>query len=242
MWQLTYLTIRQAQMDFSGTDQPPFSGTGLWAEGVELINIVELVNWKETPLQFIICTICGCVGCKPKDWVDIKQSHSVVLIMPAFLRIDQAGETMGNEYLPPDYLVKRGIICIKPEIYLSHLCQLAAFPKFENLAPLSAWEASKIFQLEAPSRVMGDLLNPPTLAKDMVIASSEGDFREQTKELVSLVNKLSKEIRPANLRPITEHDQIISLYIDIQGVPEWKALSYNGSQYSLYLEPGYIIE
>ncbi len=65
---------------------------------------------------------------------------------------------------------------------------------------------------------------------------------EQTSALISLVDTLSKATHTVNLRRSTGSDQIISLYLDISGFPKWTALSYNGSHYSLYLNPGYIIE
>jgi|GEM_PF-2979938 hypothetical protein len=65
---------------------------------------------------------------------------------------------------------------------------------------------------------------------------------EQITELISLINNLLSSTHPVKLRSVTEHDQTIPLYLDISGFPEWKALNYNSLQYSLYLEPGYIIE
>ena len=127
---------------------------------------------------------------------------------------------------------------MEQEIYTNTLCKISDFPSFEMLEPLSTLEAGKLFQLEAPACVLGHILNPLQLNQDMIIASSQGKLIEQTKELTSLVNRLLTNIHPAKLNSVTEHDQIISLYLDIAGLPEWKALSYNGSRYSLYLEPG----
>ncbi|HAX75698.1 MAG TPA: hypothetical protein DCY88_07665 [Cyanobacteria bacterium UBA11372] len=242
MWQLTNPTTIKAELEFSSSFQSKISVTQLWDDNVQLINAVEYVNWGEAELQFIVCEACGIVGCQPQGWVELKRADSVVFIMPAFTTIEKASEKRKEEYLPPHYLLERGAICIEQKSYANTLCQIAAFPDFEALSLLSAWEASKIFQLEAPSRVLGHLLNPSELYQDIVIASSEGNFKEQAFELISLVNNLSRDTRTAKLRRLTEYDQIISLYVDISGFPEWKALSYNGLRYSLYLEPGYIID
>ena len=75
-----------------------------------------------------------------------------------------------------------------------------------------------------------------------MITSSEGNFREQTKALPALINRLLTQLRPAKLQRVTEQDHIISLSLDLAGFPAWQALSYNGSRYALYLEPGYVIE
>lgn len=242
MWQLATPKTRRAELDFSLSGQVKTSVSQLWDDGIQLINAVEYVNWGEAHLQVMVCEACGIVGCQSQGWVELKRVGSVALIIPAFAKIEEASEIMKNEYLPPNYLVERGAICIEQESYRNLLCQLTVFPDFDLLAPLPAWEAAKIFQLEAPSRVLGNLSNSPTLPQDAVIASSEGDLMEQTTQLVSLINKLLSNSAPVRLRRVTEHEQVISLYLDISGFPEWKALSYNGFQYSLYLEPGYIIE
>jgi hypothetical protein len=71
---------------------------------------------------------------------------------------------------------------------------------------------------------------------------SEENFIVQTSALISLVDNLSKATHTVNFRKITEAERIISLYLDISGYLEWAVLSCDGSRYSLYLKPGYIIE
>jgi hypothetical protein len=241
MWKLNHLTTRKARLDFSSSGQPQADVTQLWESDIELVNAVECVNWSDSDHQFMICESCGFAGCKSQDWVEIRRTGSIAIITPAFMRLEEAPKSLENEYLPPHYLLERGAIYIEQESYKSMLC-LAPFPTFETLSPLSTWAASKIFQLEAPNRVLGHILYPPKLCMDIVIASSEGNFMEQTSELISLINTLLIADRPAILRRRTERDQVISLYLDISGFPEWAALSYDGSRYALYLNPGYIIE
>lgn len=242
MWQLTTPITRKVELNFSSSGQSRIFVTQLAIDDIQLINAIEFVNWGEAQLQFIVCEDCGFVGCQPHGWIELKRVDSLVLITPAFTRISEASEIRPHEYLPPYYLVEKGAIYIEQESYTNRLCKIANFPNFEMLAPLSTWEAAKLFQLEAPCHVLGHISNPIQLNQDIVIASSEGKFIELTKELISLVNRLMTNISPAKLRRVTEHDQVISLYLDIAGIPEWKALSYNGSRYFLYLEPGYIIE
>ncbi len=241
MWKLENLTTKKVKLDFSSSGQADAYVTQLWDANVEIINAIEYVDWIDFNYQFIVCESCGYKGCKSQDWVEIKRSGSIALIMPAFTRIREASKQLRDEYLPPHYLLKRGAIYIDQESYKSELSQIIPLPDFEALLPLSEWEASKIFQLEAQNGVLGHILNSPKLYPDVVIASSEGNFMEQTSELISLVNNLSKATHAAKLRKISERDQIISLYLDIAGYPEWAALSFDGSRYSLYLNPGYVI-
>ena len=242
MWPLETLKTKRVKLDLSSSGQPNVEVTQLWTNHIELINAVESVNWSDSAFQFRVCGLCGYVGCKPQDWVEIKRTTSIVLIAPAFTKLREASKHMEHEYLPPPYLLEQGVIYIDRANYESQLCQVAPFPDFATLSPLLAWEAAKIFQLEAPSQVFGQILTPPKLYQDIAIASSEGNFMEQTSALIALVESLSKANRTVDLRRVTEDDQIISLYLDISGCPEWAALSYDGSHYSLYLHPGFVIE
>ena len=161
-----------------------------------------------------------------------------MLIMPAFAAIKEAGE----RYFPPPYLLERGAIFSVQEDYINMHSDLAVLPDLDAIASLSAWEAAKTFQLEAPNGVLGKILDAPELYPDIVMASSQGNFLEQTQYLLNLIDALLSKDESVIFRNVTERDQIISFYLDIAGIPEWKALSYDGSQYSLYLEPGYIIQ
>ncbi|KAF3890004.1 hypothetical protein AB0758_38710 [Tolypothrix bouteillei VB521301_2] len=240
MWQLTDPTTRKAGLNFVSSGQSVVSVTQLWDGNVQLINAIEFVNWGELPLQFVVCEACGFVGCQDRGWVELKRCDSIAMIMPAFTIIEEA-EDMKEKYLPPDYIKEKGVICIAQETYVEKLSTIAPFPEFWQLPQMTVWEALKIFQLEAPGRVLGDLWNPPDLCENTVIASDKGDCKEQTKQLISLVRNLLGNMGTAKLCKATERDRLISLYLDIPGFPEWKALTYDGSSYSLYLEPGYII-
>jgi hypothetical protein len=241
MWQLEHLTTSKARWDQSSLGQSATHVTELWDGQVQLINAIELVNGRDSACQFLICS-CGIVGCQPGNWVEIRRAGSIAIITPAFSWLREMAENQRDDYLPPSYLVQRGVIYGDRASYENTLSQTLPLPKFETLWPLPVWSATKIFQFEAPHNVLANTLHPPTLNPEMVIASSVGDFREQTAELIRLINCQSQTTHPVNLRPVNENDQVISLYLDIAGYPEWAALNHDGSQYSLYLQPGYAIE
>jgi hypothetical protein len=242
MWELENIITKKVRFDLSSSGEPDVYVTQLWNDDVELINACEYVNWSDSEYQFLICDSCGYVGCKSRDWVEIKRTESIALIMPAFRRLSETSEFIRDHYLPPYYLCDRGVIFSDREHYDNKLYPITSFPEFEQLPLLSAWEAVKLFQFEAPNRILGYIFNPPELYRDIIIASSDGNFMEQTPELMTLMNNLSTSSSTVKLRKMTEQDQVISFYLDISGFPEWAALSYDGSQYSLYLEPGYVIE
>ena len=242
MWKLTSPTLRKSTLNFSNSWKAKTSVSQLYAEDIQLINAVEYVNWEDTHYQFVVCEGCGIIGCQSQGWVDIRKIEALAVIIPAFKMIHEASKIMEDEYLPPYFLLKKGAAYLNRDLYRHTLCQLANFPTFESLASLSAWEASKLFQFEAPNNILSDLLHPPTLLQDIILASSEGSHIEQTKELMSLIDKLRHQDQDITLRKIAENDRVIAFYLDISGFPQWKAMSHDGDRYSLYLEPGFIIE
>lgn len=214
---------------------PKTSITQLWAGNIQLINALELVNWEDDALQFQICERCGIVGCASQGWVELKRSHNLALITPAFTRLEDAPANLRDEYLPPSYLYSGAIV-------LEDYAQLPdRFPKFETLPLLQSWEAVKLFQLEAPHQILGDFRDQPKFDRDLILVSSEGSFIEQTDELLTLLDRLQNNTQPVQLRKVAEGDHIISFYLDVAGIPQWKALSYDNLRYSLYLEPGYVV-
>jgi hypothetical protein len=221
--------------------------TQLWSDQGELINTVEYVNWGDPDLQFIVCD-CGIPRCKSGDWVSIRRSGSLVLVTPALGKLSQVAQEhpsqldYDNEYFPPKYLLEHGIICLDQDDYSSIISPMAPQSSFELLPPLLAWEAVKVFQFEAPSRILGHVSTAPKLPEDTVLASAAGDVKDQVAELMTLLNQLYQSTHPVQLRHTREGNQVISLYLDLAGFPKWDALVYNGCKYSLYLEPGYVIE
>lgn len=239
MWQLSKPTIKKTQLKRSG--YPKTSITELWDHDIQIINAVEHVNWEDPDLQFQICA-CGIVGCQPSGWVSLRRTASIAVITPAFESIEEASKGLEADYLPPYYLYEKGAIFAEKDFYTNDLSRLARFPVFEELRPFTSWEMSKLVQWEAPSDVLGHIEGKPSLLPDIVIASSEGSFIEQTEHLISLIESLLSSNHAPKLRRRTHQEQIISLYLDMAGFPQWKALSFDGSNYSLYLEPGFIIE
>jgi hypothetical protein len=239
MWKLDNLKTLKVTLELSANDK--FEVTQLWSDQVELINAVECVNWGDPDLQFIVCD-CGIPRCKSGDWVSIRRSGKLVLVMPTLDRLNQGQSDQNDEYFPPKYILERGVICLDQDYYSSIISPIAPQSSCEFLPPLLGWEAVKVFQFEAPSHILGNFLTVPKLSQDAVLASSAGHVKDQMAELLTLLNQLSQSTHPVQLRHATEADQVISLYLDLAGFPEWDALVYDGYKYLLYLKPGYIIE
>ena len=240
MWQLSHPVIKAADFRFADPDEDQTDIFQLWQNDICLINALSCVNWHDTDadFQFEICKICGYIGCQPQGWVSMRNMETMVGILPAFKKIDHAPERLRQEYLPPAYL-KNGAIWIDQSGY-ENLRRLIALPGYGQLPRLTPWEAAKLIQWEAPHGVLGDIHSVPKLPCDLVTASSEGSFLEQVPVFAEVLQLLASSENLV-IRPISPQDHIISFYLDMAGIPEWKILVCDGSDYGIYLEPGYAI-
>jgi len=242
MWKLKDPDKKSARLDFYNCGQSIVPITQLWDGDIQLVNAIEYTNWDEAEIQVLVCKECGNVGCESGGWIEVKRTDSMAIVMPCFTAIKESSGWFQDYYFPPDYLASQGVIYVDRDDYTNTLCQMAPFPKFETLPKLTAWEALQIVQLEAPRFVLGYLFNRPQLQSDIIVASSEGNFIEQTQELLSTIATWQTSDRAVNFRPVGEGDRIITFYLDMSGFPEWQVLSYNGDRCSLYLDPGYVVE
>jgi len=84
MWRIENPELRPAKLDFKSSGQSWCDVTQLFADGVQIINAVELVSWDEDDTQFLICEQCGYFHCKRGDWVRVRRSDSQLFILPSF--------------------------------------------------------------------------------------------------------------------------------------------------------------
>lgn len=242
MWQLTEPTVKSAVLNLVDIGEgEKTTVTQLWQHGTRLINAIERVNWQDAGAnyQFELCETCGIVGCQPQGWVSVRAIGNGVGIVPAFETVAQAAKDLQNEYLPPAYL-HRGGLWLEKSKYESLLALISA-PDYAQLPKLAAWESAKLIQWESSHQLLGNIHSVPALPPDLVIASSEGSFLEQVPIFSELIQQLLTAFGSAVIRPVGPQDSVISFYVDVAGIPEWKALVYDGLAYGIYLEPGFCI-
>ncbi|HET9525474.1 MAG TPA: hypothetical protein VFO99_04870 [Pyrinomonadaceae bacterium] len=141
MWRIAKPELRPATLDFTSSEQGWRDVTQLFADKVLLINAVELVEWEEDECQFLVCEQCGFTHCKRGDWVRVRRSDSLVVILPSFGHVSPELEEDRAEYQPPKYLTDRGIPYFDRATYESLTSQHSSFPPFEQIPKLNAREA-----------------------------------------------------------------------------------------------------
>lgn len=239
MWQIKNPELRPSALDFGSSGQGKRPVFQLFADGIKLINALELVDWDVEDSQFLICEACGFTNCKSGDWVSVRRSDSVVLILPSSEYVWREKKDY-MEYCPPAYLKERGIPFLDSATYETLRSQHSSFPAFDTLQPLNAKEAAVLFQWTAPDRILGE---PPqvNIQADLVVGSSEGGQSEPLKILEELLKKQYENESPAVMRSKSGNEQVISFYLDATAFTEWQAMVFDGSEYRLMVESKYVV-
>ena len=239
MWQIKNPEIRPSSLDFGSSGRDKRTVFQLFAEGIKLINALEIVDWDEENSQFLICEGCGMTGCKPGDWVSVRRSDSLVLFLPASEHVWREKKDY-LEYGPPAYFRQRGIPYLDSATHEALRSQHSSFPALDKLQRLKAKEAAVLVQLSAPDGVLGE---PPeiNIQADLIVGSSEGDQTEPLKILEDLLKKHYENESSVVLRSRSDNEQVISFYLDATGFTEWQAMVFDGSEYRLLVASRYVV-
>src|SRR5688500_15402081 len=133
MWHIENPELRPGTLDMTSANGGFCKVTQLFAGDVKLINAVELVAWDlEDDTQFLICEACGYFHCKRGDWVRVRRTDSIVLLLPAFDYVWAEEQEDWMEYGPPSYLTQRGIPYFDRSTYENLQTQNPDFPPFDR--------------------------------------------------------------------------------------------------------------
>jgi hypothetical protein len=235
MWEIKNPEIRPATLDFTSSEQGKREVVQLFSDDINLINALELVDWDTEDSQLLVCEECGFTHCKVGDWVSIRRSDSLVLILPSSNYV-WGVENDRREYSPPYYLRAQGIPYLHSSTY-EHLRSLhSSFPAIDQIQPLKLKEAALLFQWNAPERILGE--PPKVIVRDDMIAGSSEHWKTLQKMLETQYNSDSL----ATLRPISSNERVVSLYLDTTKFTEWHALVFDGSEYRLLVDSKYVVD
>ena len=234
MWHIEKPELRPATLDFTSSEQGRRNVTQLFADGVQVMNAIELTCWSADDFQFLICEACGIEHCKPGDWVRLRRSDSLVLILPASDYIWPESENDKTEYRPPQYLKTHGIAYFDRSTYEHLRLQHAAFPAFAEIAPLTMREATLIFHWQAPAEVLGPPPEVRVRHELLVDASAVNQLEE-------LIQKQYQDESPAVLRPLWESEIPLSIYLDAAEFVDWKPLVAHDNMYNLVIDSEFVI-
>lgn len=240
MWHIENPELRRGTLDFTSSGQGWRKVTQLFADHVQLVNAIELIDWKADDTQLLICEACGIEGCEKGNWVRLRRSDSHVFILPAFDYIWAERDYDKTEYYPPRYLKTHGAAYFDRVMYEALQSQNSHLPSFDELQLLNIREATLIFHLEAPVQVLGP---PPDVRvrHDLIAGASEGAAPDRVKQIEALIQKQYADVSPATLRPLLQSEIPISIFLDASEFIDWKALVLDGSEYRLVIDSRFVI-
>jgi hypothetical protein len=218
VWIAETLAFEPVQLDFTSAGLGPHRDRALVADGVELVNAVRLADLDdEDPVQVIVCRGCGITGCQPGGRVAIRRFGEDVIWLPAFAEM-ASGEWQMEEYAPPGFMSERGAVLLRAAL-LEQLEAEAFLAR--KAAPLSAREAARIVQWEAPGRVLGQVVEDAKLrSKPIAVDAADG-----AKVAAALDRLLAEHLASdAPVAPIADVEPI-AFYLDLPDTPAWSPLA-----------------
>lgn len=242
MWEIKNLTIQKTKLDFTSSEQGFLEVSQLIAEGVVLMNAIELMEFDEDIIQVLICDHCGTVGCQSGNWVSFRKSGNYILLIPAFEEMEDNWSK--TEYSPPKYFKKEGTPYFTFQVYESLIMEFSRFPRINEIKNLKMSEAMRLAQYKMPLRIFGE---PPeiSLQRDKIkyiVASSEGEPETHLQNIEEILRQNYKSSSSAKIRYPLPDEETIYLFIDIAEFTDWKALVKSNSNYRLFLEEEFVVE
>lgn len=243
MWRIENPKLQPTTLDFSSSGQAHFQATKLIADGVELMNAIELVDWDDDKVQVSICDHCGTVGCSSGGWIVLRSSGDLVLLMPAFeaMRDDDWSRT---EFSPPYFVADKGTAYLDNQTYKSLREQFSSFPSLEKIRPLQMREAMWLMQSSAPLRILGE---PATLdidrsKFDFVIAAMDGDPKEHLRRAETLLRENFENRSVARLRSLLPDEESVWLFLDAAEFIDWQAMVARNEKYQFVIDNEFVID
>lgn len=215
--------LRKNQLDFSSSGQGRFDATELVADGIQLVNAIELLDFADGAVQLIVCEACGHIGCEPGSWAAVRRVGDTVVFVPAIDAMRE-GNWESNEYSPPRYIMKHGPIVFDLATYQALRDKSGRFPDPDRVQKLSSNDVLAVLQLTAPGRVLGPLGIPASLNTENIVAVTDGDLEHEINEFRKLIDHVLRD-RPIEIAeaPI----RVTEFHLDIPDFPAWRPFGYD---------------
>jgi len=227
-------------MDFSSSGQTVVDVTALYADGGNLMNAIELMEFDCDPIQFQVCDHCGYAGCSSGDWLSIRKIGESIIILPAFTVMD-VGEWEASEYDPPYFTRTKGSMLLEAEKYEELRSLVKDLPTLSEVQKISSYEISRLLQWEAPFRMFGDYPNPITIKNDLLCTTSLQSDEIAIDELKKIMNNFQSNKVDIELSPISGGDEKISFFLEGTEFLEWVPMVKKNNSFGLMLGSEYAI-
>jgi hypothetical protein len=234
MWLPGAVEFRARELDFSSAGLGRHPTTAVLADGMEIVNALDLVDLTEEPVQIVVCEDCGTSGCAPGGRVDFRTFHDGLVIMPAFNAMEHDSWAR-TEYRPPSFMRDRGIPWITGRALATLRDRVPGLADLLRWPGLSLRECALILQWEAPAACLGSFPEQPRTQTRALIPAEDADSLEFARALDRLLARAIATARPAML----VEAEPVSVYLDLPGTPRWSPMGTHEGQRALSPVPGF---
>ncbi len=232
MWCIEDYSLETVQLDFTSSSGERPHAHAVVANGVRLVNAAEFADLSTDPTQVHVCEHCGIPGCEEGGYVRLRRIGDYCVWLPIFRSMLIKGWE-AQQYAPPTFTEDRGIPVMDRSLFTRLQSQIRGLPAFEALHPLLASDAARIVQWDAPFNVLGPILERPALAKEMVLAVTNGDT---VQECHSLQMALDDFIDAENAAvQLAVGGDMVEFHLDGPRFPAWTPMRAHDSFRSLQL-------
>lgn len=240
MWTPSKLEIVRVTFSFEASAQGGHRDHALRADDETLVNMLDLVEWGDDPVQVAICEDCGIVGCATGGHVALRRLGAYVLLAPSTRAyVDAANEADRTNFSELPLIRKRGLPLIPTTEWERVRAGGARLPSVDRMRALTWREAVLAAQFEAPLRLLG---NPDSGIPRLSELVTSTDPRIAAADLDKLGEALGSGIAAdaeASVRPsspatlysfvLSDSPRNVVLFGSIEG------------SFGLYFEPGLLV-
>ncbi|HEX6903872.1 MAG TPA: hypothetical protein VF789_29445 [Thermoanaerobaculia bacterium] len=235
MWIVEKIETRSHEMDFSTSGQARHATTSLIADGIEIVNALDLLDLTENAgesIQLIVCDCCGYPGCNSGDRVAFRRLEDGLLFIPSFDAMLR-GRWEADEYVPPSFISKKGAPFFRGPALDALSSHLPIVRDLSHSPILKAREAALLLQWEAPAKVLGEFPSGPRLRRDLILTDTRA-------EMLQTLDRLLAEALGSELPVSLIGGETVTFYIDQEqaAYPEWEPLVLVDGGYRLALARG----
>jgi hypothetical protein len=216
---ITNVDMRPRTLDFSSSSQGHVDVRAAVFGTILLANAIELLASRSGAVQLIVCEECGVTGCWMGGWACFRRMGPHIVQIPAFEKMEGDGV---EEAGPPSYMTTHAVVRYANAAYGQLLASGTSLPPADELPRLTAREAVRILQWEAPLQVLGRFPHPPEPNFDAIIACSDGDVESERHNLRDLVGSFFARNSPVKCESA---DRLRSFFLDSPGYTEWCPVS-----------------
>jgi hypothetical protein len=240
MWIVSDLKIEPRSFSFESSGQGPHLDIALLADGLELVNMVEAVNWGEDPVQVVVCDHCGCVKCQHGNWVSVRRLDDWVLMVASVKGYGSTDAFTREELSAPRWLRIKGAPLIPVADWERARAHGAALPPSSGLRDLNWHEALLEAQIEAPRHMLGEPGRRQEMRLSTLVSATDPWMDPK---LLDMVGDLTAWTTEPNVRAVVHRapeTKLVSLFME-DGLQEEVLLGLHGGELGVYFKPDLVL-